>query len=510
MSTLILKRTYHSVWLKRIALILAAALLLFGIVSFFRGRGQNAAQATTYEFGEVTRDTVRSSVTATGTIQPWKTVDIKSNVAGRIEKLYVDLGDRVNAGDPIMDIDPTDTQVAVDQAQADLNAALARQTQAELNATQQQAQGRARVTASQRALESARARLAQSRANLTAQPRLTESAINQASASLSAARKAVNQARQGKAQLQEQLKQLREVTIPLSVQTVGSSVEEAQANLETAQADYNRQAELLKKGYVSKSEVETASARLASARAAHRNAVQRSNTLQRENQIAISELNSRIAEAQSRIEQSEAQVQQAQSSLQVARTNGYQNEVRSQEYKAAQAAVRQAEAELDSARAELNQIAVRQKEVTAANAQIVRGQASVKQATTNLGYTRIVAPRAGDKRRARSTSLFSFTGTIADQGRGENRRRLAVAQCSRVVDVPRVALLPDVARHQGTLQADRDGGGMGGGAAVRDDAGLHALFQHLHRRPVRPHPVPGFRLCGIVAVDVFRGRGQQL
>lgn len=394
MSTLVLKRTYYSERLRKIAIAVVALILVFAIFTFFR-RGSQPANATTYEFGEVSRGTIRSSVTATGVIQPWKTVDIKSNVAGRIERMYVDLGDEVKVGDPIMDIDPTDTQVAVDQAQADLNAALARKSQAELNAGQEATQARARVNSALRSLEAARARLAQAQANRKVQPQLTQSAINQARASLSAAQKSLAQTRQSRAQLQEQLKQLRSVTIPLNEQTIRSNVNQAKANLDSAQADYNRQAALLKKGYVSKGEVETSYAQLASAQATHATAQQRLNTLQQENQIAISELSSRIAEAQSRIEQSAAQVQQAQAALKTAQANTFQNDVRGFEVSSAQAAVKQAEADLTSARAQMNQIAVRQREVTAANAQIVRGEASLKQASTNLGFTKILAPRAG-------------------------------------------------------------------------------------------------------------------
>jgi HlyD family secretion protein len=394
--------------------VLAVAVLVLAF-SFFRRRAAEPVGAVTYEFGQVTRGDVVNSVTASGVVQPWKTVDIKSNVSGRIVKLDVDLGDRVKAGQPIMTIDPTDPRTALEQARADLDAAQARKSRAELNWTQERAQAEARVNSARRAIESARARLAEAEANNVAQPTLTQSSINQAQATLQASRKALAQARQSKAQLQDQLKQLREVTIPLNLETVQSAANEAKANLDSAQANYKRQSDLLQKGYVAKGDVETANAQLASSQAAYRTAAQRQQTIKRENELAVSQLNAQINEAQSRIEQSEAQVRQAQAALKTANANTFQNQVRGHEVAAARAAVKQAQSDLASAIAQRNQVAVRQKEVTAANSTIVRGQAAVSQATTNLGYTRIVAPRSGviiSKKVEEGTVVPSSRGSI--------------------------------------------------------------------------------------------------
>ncbi|MBW3624603.1 MAG: efflux RND transporter periplasmic adaptor subunit [Armatimonadetes bacterium] len=417
-------------------MILLVFLLVFGGFAYLRTKAKEKEPLVTYEFGKVERGDVRSSVTATGVIQPWKIVDIKSNVAGRIEKLAVDLGDRVKAGQTIMLIDPTDTQVAVDQARADLDSAVARREQAEISVVQQSAQTRARVSASERGVQTARARLAQAEANMKVQPRLTSSAINQASASLVSSRKAVAQAQQGKAQLEQQLRELQEVTIPLNVETVRGNLDQAKAGLDSEEAENRRQQELLKKGYVSRSDVEASNARLASARAAVRAAEQRQRTLGQENQIAVNGMKSRIQEAQSRIEESEARVRQAQAALRLSTDNRYQDEVRKQEYRAAQAGLKQAEAELTSMRAEYNQIPIRQKEVVSANAQLVRGRATLKQASTNLGYTKIVAPRGGvviTKTVEEGTVVPSSRGSI-----GSTNSLLQIGDTSRLWIVTKV------------------------------------------------------------------------
>ncbi len=58
---------------------------------------------------------------------------VSSRVTGHVVKVYVDDNQTVHAGDLLVEIDPTDYQVALDQAQADLAAAQAQYTQASTN-----------------------------------------------------------------------------------------------------------------------------------------------------------------------------------------------------------------------------------------------------------------------------------------------------------------------------------------------------------------------------------------
>src|SRR5436305_390566 len=92
--------------------------------------GKSKKDEITYETGAVTRGDIRSFVTATGTIQPWKVVDVKSNVGGTIDHFgpadprnangpKIDLGTHLHRDQLIAVIDPTDTQAALDQANAD-------------------------------------------------------------------------------------------------------------------------------------------------------------------------------------------------------------------------------------------------------------------------------------------------------------------------------------------------------------------------------------------------------
>lgn len=71
------------------------------------------------------RDIV-SSVAATGTIEPIKVIEVKSQASGEILQMPVELGDFVEKGAILVSIDPRDVRNAFEQAEADLEVAEAR------------------------------------------------------------------------------------------------------------------------------------------------------------------------------------------------------------------------------------------------------------------------------------------------------------------------------------------------------------------------------------------------
>jgi HlyD family secretion protein len=382
-------------WIRRIILAVVIAGVGFGVFQFFNGGKNGKKDEITYETGPVTRGDIRSFVTATGVIQPWKLIDIKSNVGGKVDRLFVDLGDKVKAGQLIALIDKTDPQAAAEQAQADLTSARAREDQARTNLTLQKEQTKAQIAAAVQAVASARARLVQAQANAQTQPILTEAEINQAKANLNSAQKAVNQARQSKNTLEKQLSTLQEVTIPLNIRSVQTNLNQAQANLDTMQAEYKRKRDLLSLGYVAKSDVEATYAQLATMKANVLTAQQRQDTLARENLLQVEEVKTRIEQAAASIEEAESRVEQSKAALASAQAGTVQNRIRESELVAAKAAVRQSERQLDAAKADENLIRVREQEILSAKSQIVRSEAGVDQANQNLSYTKITAPSDG-------------------------------------------------------------------------------------------------------------------
>ena len=89
--------------------------------------GAREAPAPNYESAPVTRGDLEVTVEASGTIEPVATVQVKSKASGEILALDADIGDTVEAGDLLVRIDPRTPKNLVDQAQAELNAAIQRE-----------------------------------------------------------------------------------------------------------------------------------------------------------------------------------------------------------------------------------------------------------------------------------------------------------------------------------------------------------------------------------------------
>ncbi len=81
----------------------------------------------------VERDDVTRTVQASGQIDPRVKVNISSHVIGKIEKLYVAEGDRIEAGQPFLKLETEALIAARDQAAAQVAIARSSEAQAEIN-----------------------------------------------------------------------------------------------------------------------------------------------------------------------------------------------------------------------------------------------------------------------------------------------------------------------------------------------------------------------------------------
>jgi len=81
--------------------------------------------APTLETAEVSRGDLRLEAEATGTVEPIRSVEVKSKASGEILRLHTDVGDEVGQGALLAEVDPRDVQNAFDQAEADLEVARA-------------------------------------------------------------------------------------------------------------------------------------------------------------------------------------------------------------------------------------------------------------------------------------------------------------------------------------------------------------------------------------------------
>lgn len=71
----------------------------------------------------IVRRSLAAVVSASGTVEPQRSVDISSGVMGRVTRLAVDEGNRVSGGQFLLQIDPESLQAAVDGGAAALRAA---------------------------------------------------------------------------------------------------------------------------------------------------------------------------------------------------------------------------------------------------------------------------------------------------------------------------------------------------------------------------------------------------
>lgn len=132
-----------------------------------------------YQITPAAVGSLTEEISANGTINPVRVVNVGSQVSGTVEKLYVDFNDRVTAGQVLLELDPRLFRAALDQSEATLANARAQSALAEANARRaaelrkqdfisqqdyEQAVATARSQAAQ--VRSARARTEQDRANL--------------------------------------------------------------------------------------------------------------------------------------------------------------------------------------------------------------------------------------------------------------------------------------------------------------------------------------------------------
>jgi HlyD family secretion protein len=88
------------------------------------------------KIAKVTRGDVARSVVATGQIQPIVKVEVKSKASGIVQKLYVDINDRVHKGQQLAQLDQQEIQAQVEAQRAQLASAQANVTTYEANIEQ--------------------------------------------------------------------------------------------------------------------------------------------------------------------------------------------------------------------------------------------------------------------------------------------------------------------------------------------------------------------------------------
>ncbi len=363
-----------------IGIVAVAAILVVGGILRSRLTAAKSTDKVQYRLAKIEIGTVKKTVSATGVLKPWRTVDIKSKAGGRVDALLVDIGSRVTKGQVLAKIDPTDTQLNVGTARADVDAASARVEQnRESYELQRQISAlavktaEAQLTTARAAREAAKSRLSVARNSADTQPVLSRSSIQQAEANLESARKQ-------RTQLTSTQAQEKAAAI--------AALDQAEANRKKAEADLTRYVSLLDRGFVAKQTVDTAEAALAVAKAQVASASEKKRTLDAQQKAERDASDARVSQAEAQLASAQASTVEVQNK----KLNLAESEAA---FRQAEANMAQAETALAQARANLANIGIRKLDVTSATATRRRSQATLTNALTTLDQTIVRAPADG-------------------------------------------------------------------------------------------------------------------
>jgi len=117
--------------LKRVIIVIAVLFALSAIV-FFSIRSGDRKKAIRVYLEEVARQDISRLVKASGEIDPRVKVNLSAHVIARIEHLFVEEGDSIEAGDPVLELEKEAFVAIRDRTAAELSIARSRLRQAEI------------------------------------------------------------------------------------------------------------------------------------------------------------------------------------------------------------------------------------------------------------------------------------------------------------------------------------------------------------------------------------------
>jgi HlyD family secretion protein len=369
--------------IKRILVpLITIAVLLAGVVLIVRSVRANAGKVQNqYRIAQVKTDTVKKTVTATGVLTPWTTVDIKSKAGGLIYKLPVDAGSIVKKGDLIAEIDPSDTLLTYNQAKADITSSKAQVSQATTTLDLQRSETQINIQTAESSLIAARAtanatkaRFDSAKSQADAQKDLTDSAVENARATLEAE--------------QAKLDQMIKASHPQENAAAVAALHQAVANMNNAKVQLERQQKLLDKGFIAQSQVDEAQATYEVAQAAVDTARAKIDTIQ-------PELETDLNAEKARVNQVKAALRTAEASRVDIALKKQAADAAWADYEQCVATVKQAEARLVQAKAERLNDAIKATQIEQAKAAGERSRAGMVNAQIQLDQTHVTAPNAG-------------------------------------------------------------------------------------------------------------------
>jgi membrane fusion protein, multidrug efflux system len=264
-------------------------------------------------------------------------VQVSPKVAAYVTKVYVKSNQYVHKGDPLVDLDPQDLNVKLEQAQAQLANAKSQKGAAEANV------------------------------GLTA--KTTGAGQNEALSNVQTSQTNVRQTQIAADSRQKLILQARAVarTAQASLAQARAQVPQAESNVHLARVEYDRRLALYNHGDISKQSLDQGT-----------NALQTAESQLDAQEKAVLAAQSRVDEANAAVAAAEQNYNQALAQVDVTRSQ-----------------VNESKGRLEDANAAPERVDVSQAQVDTADAGIAAAEAAVHEAELELSYTKIVAPEAG-------------------------------------------------------------------------------------------------------------------
>ena len=264
-------------------------------------------------------------------------VQVSPKVAAYVSKVYVRSNQFVHKGELLVELDPKDFEVRLEQAKAQL--------------------------------ESARSQRGVAQANVALTTRTTTAGQTTAQANVQTARSNVEQTRLAASSKQSQIGQAlaAQRTAQANLAQTRTQVPQAQSNLRLAQVEYDRRLKLYERGDISRQSLDQAL-----------------NSLQT-SQAQLNAAQEQVTAAQSRVNEAEANVRTA--------NENYRQSLA--QIDLTQSQVGESQGRLLDANAAPERVDLSESEVSTAEAGIQAAEAAVHQAELDLSYTKIYAPEDG-------------------------------------------------------------------------------------------------------------------
>ncbi len=431
------KRT--TVLIISVLIVALVAVVAFGATKIF---GKKDKDNTDEKKEVVRRGEFIVKVRESGNLEPLISIEVRSNVEGEIETLYIKEGDVVEKGRALLKIDDEQVREQEKQASANRDARMAQLEQARLRIEMTKKQQESEITQARNAVTSATAALESLEAN-------TRQRITEAETQISTTQNLLQQDEIALRQSEIELQQAE-----LRQERAQAAEKSAKVAYETAESESKRNQELFEKKLVSKRVLEEAERGRANALSQH--------------ETAQKDVESQIKAAESQQQTIDAR-KKALESRRTTLELHKKNLVTIKESQAAQK--RQLDAELKNAETRLRQILEttdEEKQLTVhaevgAHAVLLEAESTLKAQGERVDWTTVIAPMSGTV-----TRLNVEEGEIVTSGRSafsQGPAVLTIADLSRMVVKTRINEV-DIAKIA-----------LGQGVEIRVDAYRDKVFE---------------------------------